>query len=1193
MSDDDLPEYEPLTPELVEEEAERGDFMLRWAVVLLAVLLGCHAINQTATLLRTASGRQMAAHGFLPPATDPFSLTASDRTYVNLGWGTDLLLAGLYTLPGHDIWLTLFAAAAAGVTFGLVVNTSRPGLPTWWTSVVAAVALLAVFPQFVAGPESITLVGLSIQLWLLHRHGQSDRARDLWLLVPLQLAWVNLDPRAWIGLLVLLLYGLGEWSDARRGRPGLSVTGKRPLFWQVTGGVAVASLLTPFHIHTLLAPVVQYTTEYPALRAYNPLDGSQVVSLDRLQFHPLTAIVYHQGVWGNWDWLNSSLIAGLLVMAAAGISLYLNRRRAATGHMAILAGLFLLSLLGIRELAPSALVAAVIAGLNAQDWYRDSFSQEYTIEARELAMSRGGRALTVLAFFAIAFLAITGRLTPERGRKLGLGLDPTLAAAADGMTADLNERLFTIAGDLGDDLDRGDLNTSVRKQFTTNKIILSEDASVSTRHPGSVWTVHSDSPGGDFLVARGHGRLVVYRDLGTDELHRGFNFVLDQGDLMVWIGHRPFVDSRVRLYAGSGDSDLLALHRRTRAALRQRRLVIGTGEGRQVVALQVAGETADALEVILPPGGAGTRETIKKSDLDLTASSRSLGGERPQTGDASVWRTTFDKHRISHVLPRLHGPSPPDYLSMFDLLQYPNHWQLVRMGSATAVFYRNTNADAALKPFLDKHNNDFIDTAFRTVGDKLDPRPELARNDANYTAFLKQKRTIAGPAIARATHLAQVLKRRQSNPGFQQALQEVALRVANQDLNGSLSSQRAVTALADTAAVAHMAIRAANEGLTVAPNSAEGFLVLGVAYSVLDDIESTFRGGEQSTPWAKRRYFESILALNQAIELEPTSAEALFTRYQRLRRYNRLDLALESLKRFDDITPLPGDAGELQIEMRRREVDDPLQQLIGDVERLRQEINKTFHPEDGGETPNRIEYAMLLTQERPGQGVFISTALGLVNEDPTLASSEEIRLYKAQWMMEAGIFHDDSTAMTLDEMFQQLGEQGDRGNSRTTLALSRLAYADYDQANQLWQGELAQMEQQRLTNALRNLPLVLRPQQWPFDQFNTTMNLVLLHPTMQSEILFNVAMCHLEAGRVNQAGDELTRLLDEVPDSHLRPLAKFYLAQITDKTIELVDSVGPLEMVPVEPEMFAADPDTATGGDGKSTPPPDRPQKKQ
>ena len=1173
-ADDDLPEYEPLTPELVAEEAERGDFMLRWAVVLLAVLLGCYGVYQSTTLLRTASGQYMASHGLLPPSTDVFSLTATDRAWINLGWGTDLVLAGLYALPGQDIGLTLFAAVVAGLTLGLLVHISRPGLPNWWTSVLAAVALLAMFPQFVAGPESITLLGLAVQLWLLHRFGLTGRPRDLWALVGVQLLWVNLDPRAWIGLLVLLLYGLGEWLGARQDRPGLGGPDQRKLYWKVTGGVALACLLNPFHIHALLAPLVLYGTEYPALQDYNLLLG-QSVSIDRLQYYPLTAIFYHQGHWGNWSWLNYHVIASLLVLVAAAVAIFLNRRRADWGHVTVLVGLTALSLLGIRELAPAALVAAVLAGLNAQDWYRVTFPQEYTVEPRELLFSRGGRSLTVFAFFGVALLAILGRLTPEHGRKLGLGLDPGLASAVDGLTIDLNERLFTVSGDLAEDLDRGGINATLRKQFSTNKIVLPDDASLTTRQSGSTWSIRSAEPGHDYLVVQAVGRLIVYRDLGRDDTHRGFNFVPGQGDLMIWVGHRPFIDNRVRLYAGSGDSDLLMLHRRTRAALRLRSLVIGTDEGRQVLRVQVAGETADEIEVIMPPGGAGTRQSIEKSDLDIIASAPASRGEMPQTGIASVWRTTFDTHRITHVLPRLHGPTSPDYTSMFDLIQYPNHWQLVRIGATTAVFYRKADAQESITEFLERHTNDFAKSAFRTPAEKLDPRPELARGDTSYTSFLSQKRDVPIPAIARAIHLAQILKMQQSSPRFMQALQEVALRVANHDLTGGPSSQRALSALADTAAVAHVTIRSANEGLAATPDSSEGFLVLGIAYACLDDIELAFRGGNTITPWAKRRYFESILALNQAIEIDPDNAEALFTRYQRLQRLNRVDLALESLKRFDELTRLPKGASEAQIEARRQQIDDPLQRLISNVEPVKKQIEREFHPEDGKDPPDPIEYALLLTDEQPGRNVFIGAALQLINDDVQRAASPEVLLLKAQWMMEAGIFKDEATAMTLDEMFQDLGEQGGQGANRTTLAISRLAYADFDQANQLWQGELARLEQQRLGDALRHLPLVLRPQQWPFDQLNSTMNLVLLHPSMQSELLFNVALSHLEAGRVNQAGDELTRLIDDVPDSHLRPLAQFYIAQITNKPLELRDSVGPLEMIPVEAEMFGSEPKVA------------------
>src|SRR4051812_13803052 len=48
---EDLPEWEPLTPELVEDDAIRGDFAMRWVVVGLAMLLGCSQIAETKTLI--------------------------------------------------------------------------------------------------------------------------------------------------------------------------------------------------------------------------------------------------------------------------------------------------------------------------------------------------------------------------------------------------------------------------------------------------------------------------------------------------------------------------------------------------------------------------------------------------------------------------------------------------------------------------------------------------------------------------------------------------------------------------------------------------------------------------------------------------------------------------------------------------------------------------------------------------------------------------------------------------------------------------------------------------------------------------------------------------------------------------------------------------------------------------------------
>ena len=77
---DELPDEEPLTPEMVEEEAVRGDFMLRWAAIFLAVLMGFTQINDTKPLVLIRSGDYMRSHGMLPPRTDVLSLTAAEKS---------------------------------------------------------------------------------------------------------------------------------------------------------------------------------------------------------------------------------------------------------------------------------------------------------------------------------------------------------------------------------------------------------------------------------------------------------------------------------------------------------------------------------------------------------------------------------------------------------------------------------------------------------------------------------------------------------------------------------------------------------------------------------------------------------------------------------------------------------------------------------------------------------------------------------------------------------------------------------------------------------------------------------------------------------------------------------------------------------------------------------------------------------
>jgi len=418
-ADDDLPEWEPLSPEIVEDEAIRGDFMLRWAVILLAFLLGCRHISDTVTLVRIRTGEHLMSNGILPPANDVFSYTAAERPWVNLGWVFDLMIAGVYGAGGAT-GLSLFTALLAGATFYFLHGISRDNTPTWWTSVCIGIALLMANLQFTVLPQLITLLGVAWMLRGLHVWSQTGKQSTLWCLAASLAVWSNLDPRAFIGWLILLAYLAGTAIAQKMGRGELHADASLKGLAKATIAGFVALMINPFGWHAILSPIQLYGVELPALAEY----AGRISLPQEVQLVPL----FDAAVWKN---LNQYTIAALAIAVVAVVSSIMNFSRMNVGLLCIFIVTLGLAVLSSHELGTLALVACVVAGLNGQDWYRANCRQEYTIETLEVLWSRAGRAITVLGFAGIAFLAISGRLMGPDGRRVGLGFSPDLAATIE------------------------------------------------------------------------------------------------------------------------------------------------------------------------------------------------------------------------------------------------------------------------------------------------------------------------------------------------------------------------------------------------------------------------------------------------------------------------------------------------------------------------------------------------------------------------------------------------------------------------------------------------------------------------------------------------------------------------------------------------------------------------------------------
>lgn len=435
-ADEGLPEWEPLTPELVEDEAIRGDFVIRWAIVGMALLLGIAPITDSRTLIHIRSGEYMATHGFLPPSRDVFSYTATDRTWVNPSWLFDLMIAGVHAVTG-GIGLTILQGLLAGLAFGLLAHTYRAGIRTWWGSICAALALVACYPQFTVQPELMTLVGLAVLMWVIQQAEESSSPRWLWSSVGVVWLWSQFDIRAFLGWILLACLAIGESL-----RHGEGAVQRRLLWWKVSLGSLLVTGIHPSLWHSWMSPFRLFAIDYPALQRSFPRPGYV-----EMAFYPITNPSF-------WSMINHDSVAALVLLAATVISLILNRERLHPGHVVAVVVFSLFGILATHELAAASLVNCVVCTINAQSWYRHRFGQVYSVDWRELLFSRGGRALTVFCFFAVAWTAISGRIDGPGGRRTGVGFHESLLVPMEAYqqiaSESLDDRPFHFAIRQGD-----------------------------------------------------------------------------------------------------------------------------------------------------------------------------------------------------------------------------------------------------------------------------------------------------------------------------------------------------------------------------------------------------------------------------------------------------------------------------------------------------------------------------------------------------------------------------------------------------------------------------------------------------------------------------------------------------------------------------------------------------------------------
>jgi hypothetical protein len=318
-----------------------ADALLAAALGALTFLLGCQELFDADLWWHVRAGRWILEHRAIP-RVDPFTYGALGQPWVDLHWLFQVVLALAYERGGVPGTLVLAASgAAAAVLTGFILRDRE-----WPAAVVAAAwvpAVLLASTRFDPRPEIATLIGLSAFFGILLR---ARRAPGwLWVLVPIQVLWVNthglfvLGP--WMVLLFLIDRALagGESPPWRR-------------LWPPSLAVGVACLSNPYGVRGLLLPLElfpkltegggsykAYIGEFMSVRRFVatywlPVPGHDIylrLFVFQLTALPLVYLVTALGrAWrarvgepgraGTWAWAGAmAAAAALAVGVAAGL----------------------------------------------------------------------------------------------------------------------------------------------------------------------------------------------------------------------------------------------------------------------------------------------------------------------------------------------------------------------------------------------------------------------------------------------------------------------------------------------------------------------------------------------------------------------------------------------------------------------------------------------------------------------------------------------------------------------------------------------------------------------------------------------------------------------------------------------------------------------------------------------------------
>lgn len=228
------------------------------ALLAVAFLLGCTYLRDYDIWWHLRTGQLIVERGEIPQ-TDWFTYIDFDQPWIDLHWGFQLIVAGLYAIGGAKL-LTLAKAFCLAGTITIAWGASGRNLPVWLKTLCWLLPLICISGRANERPEILSLLFLATWMWILARVDRQPRL--IWLLPIVQILWVNCHGLFVLGLVVGGAYVIDRLQRSMRTHNAEAAAEDsklttRTLLWAAAATI-VASLVNPYFEQGALFPLVLF-----------------------------------------------------------------------------------------------------------------------------------------------------------------------------------------------------------------------------------------------------------------------------------------------------------------------------------------------------------------------------------------------------------------------------------------------------------------------------------------------------------------------------------------------------------------------------------------------------------------------------------------------------------------------------------------------------------------------------------------------------------------------------------------------------------------------------------------------------------------------------------------------------------------------------------------------------------------------